>query len=136
MSVHWGVGLFDNPEAKLWLSSVQRDGWQALDAVLDEEESEDQLDAAEGAAALVAAALITSLCDPRAAPLPPEAQPALLRLRTDRSALRDLEEWRLRALLATQRVLQEDSELCQLRYAQGDGVEWSTLVEELRDRLS
>lgn len=136
MGNHWGLGLFDNPEAKLWLSSVQADGWDALDAVLDEEESEDELDAAEGAAALVAAALITSLCDPMAAPLPAEAQPALQRLRADRNAMRDLDEWRQRALQATVRVLDEDSELCQLRYAQGDGIEWSTLVEELRDRLA
>lgn len=136
MNRHWGPGLFDNPEAQLWLDSVSREGFEALDAVLDEEEGEDELDVAEAAAAVVAVALITSVYDPLAAPLPTVAQPALQRLRTDRAALRDIDDWRRRALQASRRVLEEDSALFQLHLAQGDLPEWSSLLEELRDRLA
>lgn len=132
----WGYGLFENDEALAWLRSVELDGWDALDSVLEEEESEDQLDAAEGAAALVAAALIAQLVEPHPRPLPQLASAAVRKLQADRGALRTLDDWRQRALLAVQRVLAEDSELRDLRVASGDGQEWCALVEELRDRLA
>lgn len=132
----WGLGLFENDEALAWLRTVETEGWEALDSVLEEEESEDYLDAADGAAALVAAALIATLSEARLAPMPPLTQRALARLKTDRSALRSIDEWRTRALIAVQRVLGDNSELRELRDESGDSAEWCAMVEELRDRLS
>lgn len=132
----WGYGLFENDEALAWLRNVELEGWDALDSVLEEEESEDHLDAAEGAASLVAAALIAQLAEPHPRPLPELAQAALRKLRSDRAALRELDEWRERALLAVTRVLDEESDLRALREENGDGQEWCALVEELRDRLT
>lgn len=132
----WGYGLFENDEALAWLRNVEMEGWDALDSVLEEEESEDHLDAAEGAAALVAAALIAQLVEAHPRPLPQLASAAVLKLKADRTALRALDEWRQRALLAVTRVLHDDSELRQLREENGDGPEWCALVEEVRDRLT
>jgi hypothetical protein len=132
----WGYGLFENDEALAWLRNVELEGWDALDSVLEEEESEDHLDAAEGAAALVAAALIAQLAERHPRPMPSVAGAALRKLQADRLALKGLDEWRVRALLAVTRVLDDESDLRAMREENGDGQEWCALVEELRDRLT
>lgn len=135
MGNHWGTGWFDNDEAQVWLQQVQADGWSALDTVLDEEESDDELDAGEAAACLVASALIASLRDPLNGTLPPVARPALQRLHGDARGLRELESYRQRALHACERLLDEESGLRRIWAQSGDDGDWTTAVEELRDRL-
>ena len=136
MGNHWGTGWFDNDEAQVWLRQVQSDGWSALDTVLDEEESDDDLDAGEAAACLVASALIASLRDPLNGDLPSAARPALQRLQTETRGLRELESYRQRALHACERLLAEETGLRRIWAQTGDDAAWTNAVEELRDRLS
>jgi len=124
----------EHPDVLSFYASVERKGWDTVDHILDDEESDDFLETAEGMETLAAGYLIAALVDQRM-PSQAIAQRAVAKLRADRASMRELVTWARRARNGVSRVLGEDSQLRALAEASDDWQGWAAVVEELLDRL-
>lgn len=127
----WGVGAFENDDARQFLAEVQEDGLfaleEAFDVVLD---SEGELEAPEGARAVAAAALLAAILTGEAGGVPQEARGWVVQQRPE-----GVESWRAPALSALDLVQSDASDLPAVWLERGQYDAWQTQLLALRERL-
>jgi hypothetical protein len=121
----WGIGPFENDDARDWVIGVDTDG---VAAALAEARNATYLEAPDACNAIAAASVIAAARDGRLDALPDEAAALAIRLTVDdalRAAARD----------ALQAVLGERSELRELYADSEHAAAWRADLAELLARL-